>query len=54
MSQTFQWNDPLRLDDQLTEEERMSKDAAHDYCQGQLLSRVTEAFRQEKTDIAIF
>jgi glutaryl-CoA dehydrogenase len=54
MSQTFQWNNPLRLDDQLTEEERMIKDAAHDYCQGQLLPRVTEAFRHEKTDIAIF
>ena len=54
MSQTFQWNDPLRLDDQLTEEERMIKDAAHDYCHGQLLPRVTEAFRHEKTDIAIF
>jgi glutaryl-CoA dehydrogenase len=54
MSQTFQWNDPLRLDDQLTEEERMIKDAANDYCQGQLLPRVTEAFRHEKTDIAIF
>ncbi len=54
MSQTFQWNDPLRLDDQLTEEERMIKDAAHDYCQGQLLPRVTEAFRHEKTDVAIF
>ena len=51
---TFQWNDPLRLDDQLTEEERMIKDAAHDYCQGQLLPRVTEAFRHEKTDIGIF
>jgi glutaryl-CoA dehydrogenase len=54
MSQTFQWNDPLRLDDQLTEEERMIKDAAHDYCQGQLLPRVTEAFRHEKTDVGIF
>ena len=54
MSQTFQWNDPLRLNDQLTEEERMIKDAANDYCQGQLLPRVTEAFRHEKTDIAIF
>ena len=32
----------------------MIKDAAHDYCQGQLLPRVTEAFRHEKTDIAIF
>jgi glutaryl-CoA dehydrogenase len=32
----------------------MIKDAAHDYCQGQLLPRVTEAFRHEKTDIGIF
>ncbi len=54
MSLTFQWNDPLRLDDQLTEEERMIKDAANDYCQGQLLPRVTEAFRHEKTDVGIF
>lgn len=54
MSLTFQWNDPLRLDDQLTEEERMIKDAAHDYCQGQLLPRVTDAFRHEKTDVGIF
>ncbi len=54
MSQAFQWNDPLRLDDQLSEEERMIKDAAHDYCQGQLLPRVTEAFRHEKTDASIF
>lgn len=54
MSQAFQWNDPLRLEDQLSEEERMIKDAAHDYCQGQLLPRVTEAFRHEKTDASIF
>ena len=54
MSQAFQWNDPLRLEDQLSEEERRIKDAAHDYCQGQLLPRVTEAFRHEKTDASIF
>ncbi len=54
MRQAIQWNDPLRLDDQLSEEARMIKDAAHDYCQGQLLPRVTEAFRHEKTDAAIF
>ena len=30
---TFNWRDPFRLSDQLSEEERMVRDAAHDYCQ---------------------
>ena len=30
----FQWEDPLFLDQQLTEEERMIRDAARDFCQG--------------------
>ena len=51
---SFKWEDPLLLDDQLTEEERMVKDAAAAYCQAKLLPRVTEAFRHEKTDPAIF
>jgi glutaryl-CoA dehydrogenase len=46
----FQWDDPLRLEDQLSEEERMIRDAAHDYCQGQLMPRVLEANRHEQTD----
>ncbi len=29
----FQWNDPLLLDEQLSEDERLVRDAAHDYCQ---------------------
>ncbi|WP_280954956.1 hypothetical protein [Paludibacterium denitrificans] len=29
----FQWDDPLRLDLQLSDEERMIRDAAHEYCQ---------------------
>ncbi len=51
---TFNWADPLLLDDQLTQEERMIKDAARDYAQGKLLPRVTLAFRNEQTDPAIF
>ena len=50
----FQWDDPLQLGAQLTEDERMVRDAAHAYCQDKLLPRVTEAFRHEKTDVSIF
>jgi len=50
----FVWSDPLLLDQQLTQEERMVRDAAHDYCQGKLAPRVLESFRQEKTDLQIF
>ncbi len=50
----FQWDDPLLLDQQLTEEERMVRDSARAYCQGKLAPRVLEAFRHEKTDPAIF
>jgi len=51
---TFSWQDPLLLDQQLTQEERMVRDAAHDYCQGKLAPRILEAFRHEKTDAKIF
>ena len=50
----FSWEDPFLLDQQLTEDERMVRDAAHDYCQGKLAPRVLEAFRHEKTDEKIF
>jgi glutaryl-CoA dehydrogenase len=50
----FNWSDPLLLDDQLTEEERMIRDAARSYCQDKLQPRVLEAFRHEKTDPEIF
>jgi glutaryl-CoA dehydrogenase len=50
----FCWDDPLLLDAQLTQDERMIRDAARDYCQGRLMPRVTEAFRHERTDVAIF
>src|SRR5438552_979523 len=51
---TFSWDDPLSLNGQLTDDERAIRDAAHAYCQERLLPRVQDAFRQEKTDPAIF
>ncbi|WP_343672400.1 acyl-CoA dehydrogenase [Paraburkholderia heleia] len=50
----FHWEDPLLLDQQLTEEERMVRDAAAAYAQDKLAPRVLEAFRHEKTDVSIF
>ena len=50
---TFDWEDPLHLSQQLTDDERQIRDAARDYCQGRLLPRVTEAHRHEKFDRAI-
>jgi glutaryl-CoA dehydrogenase len=50
----FHWDDPFLLQQQLTEDERMIEEAARAYCQDKLLTRVTEAFRHEKTDPAIF
>jgi glutaryl-CoA dehydrogenase len=50
----FKWEDPLLLDQQLSEDERMVRDAAHSYCQDKLATRVLEAFRHEKTDPKIF
>ena len=50
----FKWDDPLLLDQQLTEDERMVREAAADYCQSKLAPRVLEAFRHEKTDPSIF
>ena len=50
----FSWQDPLLLEDELTEDERMVREAAFAYCQDKLLPRVTDAFRHEKTDVAIF
>jgi glutaryl-CoA dehydrogenase len=51
---TLRWDDPLLLDDQLTDEERAIRDMAQAYAQDKLLPRVIEAFREEKTDRAIF
>ncbi|KFE33934.1 acyl-CoA dehydrogenase [Thioclava atlantica] len=50
----FSWEDALRLDAQLTEEERMLRDAARAYAQDKLAPRVIDAFATETTDPAIF
>jgi len=51
---SFNWADPLLLDTQLSEEERMVRDAAAEYAQGRLMPRIHDAFRNETTDQAIF
>ena len=51
---TFKWDDPLLLDEELAEEERMVRDTAHAYAQEKLLPRVKDAFRNETTDPTIF
>ena len=50
----FVWEDPLLLEQQLTQDERMVRDAARAYCQKKLAPRVLEAFRSEKPDTKIF
>ncbi len=50
----FQWDDPFHLDQQLTDDERAIRDAAHAYCQDKLAPRVQDMFRHEKTDTTIF
>jgi glutaryl-CoA dehydrogenase len=51
---TFNRDDPLLLDAQLSNDERAVRDAAHTYCQQKLAPRVLEAFRHEKTDLSIY
>ena len=50
----FGWEDPFRLNDQLSEDERMMRDSARAYAQEKLAPRVIAAYREEKTDPAIF
>jgi glutaryl-CoA dehydrogenase len=52
-SAKFRWEDPLLLEQQLTEEERMVRDSARQYCQGKLMPRVLEGNRHEVFDRAI-
>jgi glutaryl-CoA dehydrogenase len=49
----FVWEDPLDLESQLTEEERMVRDSAHAYAQEKLFPRVLKAYREETFDRAI-
>ncbi|SCW86613.1 glutaryl-CoA dehydrogenase [Rhizobium mongolense subsp. loessense] len=52
--ETFDWADPFRLEEQLTDEERMVQDTARAYAQEKLAPRVLDAFRNERTDPTIF
>ncbi|MGM4913403.1 acyl-CoA dehydrogenase [Rhizobium sp. 768_B6_N1_8] len=52
--EVFDWADPFRLVEQLTDEERMVQETAQAYAQERLGPRVLEAFRHEKTDPEIF
>jgi hypothetical protein len=47
---TYQGDDPLLFKDQLTEDERMIRDAERQYCRRKLMSREFGTFRHEKTD----
>ncbi len=51
---SFNWEDPFRLEQQLTDDERLVMDTARQYAQEQLAPRVQEAYREEQTDPAIF
>jgi glutaryl-CoA dehydrogenase len=46
----FHWDDPFLFDEQLTEEERMIRDAARDFAEAKLMPRIMEAFRNEHFD----
>ncbi|MFP4518865.1 MAG: acyl-CoA dehydrogenase [Oceanicaulis sp.] len=50
---SFSWEDPLHLDHQLSEDERMISQTARQYCREKLLPRVIDAYREEKFDRAI-
>ncbi|WP_230280755.1 acyl-CoA dehydrogenase [Croceicoccus sp. Ery15] len=50
----FDWADPFLLEEQLSEDERMLRDAARDFAQGRLQPRVIDAFQNEHTDPDIF
>ena len=52
-AKTFRWDDPLDLEGRLTDDERMSRDAARSYARDALLPRVVAAFRDETFDRAI-
>ncbi|MBB4293238.1 glutaryl-CoA dehydrogenase [Rhizobium leguminosarum] len=51
---SFAWDDPFLLDDQLSEEERMIREAARAFSEAELLPRVQDAYLQEHTDPALF
>lgn len=54
ITRSFSWEDPFALENQLTEDERLIRDTAREYCQNALAPRVLEAYREEHTDPEIF
>ena len=51
---SFRWDDPLLLEQQLTDEERLARDSARAYCQDKLMPRIIEANRHERFNREIF
>ncbi|MBX3104467.1 MAG: acyl-CoA dehydrogenase [Cryobacterium sp.] len=54
MAESFHWEDPFLLEDQLSDEERLIRDTAATFAKKNLAPRVLEAFRNEETDPEIF
>ena len=52
--QSINWKDPFLLEQQLSDDQRMVRDTAHQFAQEKLLPRVRDAFRKEETDPNIF
>ena len=52
--QSINWKDPFLLEQQLSDDQRMVRDTAHQFAQEKLLPRVRDAFRKEETDSNIF
>src|SRR4029077_10038007 len=50
----FDWADPLRFDDLLSEDERLIRDSARAYCQDKLMPRRLSGHRQERFDRDIY
>jgi len=53
-SAKFRWDDPLLLDEQLSEDERLVQETARRYAQDKLMPRVLDAFRNETSDPSVF
>ena len=50
----FQWDDPLLLESQLAEDERMIRDTARDFAAKELAPRIQKAYLEERTDPKLF
>lgn len=51
---SFVWDDPFLIEDQLTEDERMIRDAAKAFAEAELMPRIEKAYLEEKTDPELF